>query len=241
VISSVLEVVMTRAANGHAIPASRKTTGELRKLHALLREAERSGDLDVWRRARCVLGYIKGKSVICLSTEVDVTRGAINRWLQWYRARGAEGLRTMKAPGASPKLNATQQLELATAVEAGPQAAGFTSGMWTGPMVGDWIRHRFGVRYHNHHVPYLLHQLGFSVQRPRKRLARADIEAQARWLRVRFPAIKKKPQRAEESSPSRTRQASGSMEPSTRPGRWSATSHASTPSANAKRRISMVR
>ena len=63
-------------------------------------------------------------------------------------------------------------------------------------MIGDVIEQRFGVRYHNHHVPRLLHHLGFSVQRPRKRLANADVEAQAYWLRKRFPAIKKKPQRA---------------------------------------------
>ena len=42
----------------------------------------------------------------------------------------------------------------------------------------------------------LLHQLGFSVQRPRKRLARADAEAQAQWLREKLPAIKKKPRPA---------------------------------------------
>jgi transposase len=59
-------------------------------------------------------------------------------------------------------------------------------------MIGDVIEQRFGVRYHNHHVPRLLHQLGFSVQRPRKRLARADAEAQEYWLRVRLPTIKKK-------------------------------------------------
>jgi putative transposase len=190
---------VARARNGEAIPDSRKTPAEVRKLRELLKVAEREGDLAVWRRARCVLGYIGGKSVIRLSVEVDVTRGSINRWLQWYRARGADGLRTRTAPGASPKLNAEQREELVRAVEAGPQAAGFTSGMWTGPMIGDWIKKRFGVRYHNHHVPYLLHQLGFSVQRPRKRLARADADAQAHWLRVRLPAIKKKPLRAAES------------------------------------------
>ena len=59
-------------------------------------------------------------------------------------------------------------------------------------MIGDLIETRFGVRYHNHHVPRLLHQLGFSVQRPRKRLARADAAAQEYWLRVRLPEIKKK-------------------------------------------------
>ena len=59
-------------------------------------------------------------------------------------------------------------------------------------MIGDLIAHRFGVRYHNHHVPRLLHDLGFSVQRPRRRLARADAEAQAVWLREKLPRIKKK-------------------------------------------------
>jgi hypothetical protein len=35
--------------------------------------------------------------------------------------------------------------------------------------------------------------LGFSVQRPRKRLARADADAQVLWLRKRLPAVKEKP------------------------------------------------
>ena len=89
-----------------------------------------------------------------------------------------------------------QRAELTALVEAGPLAAGYQSGVWTGPMIGDLIEQRFVVRYHNHHIPRLLHQLGFSVQRPRKRLARADALAQEHWLRVRLPAIKKKLQAA---------------------------------------------
>jgi transposase len=60
-------------------------------------------------------------------------------------------------------------------------------------MIGDMIRKRFGVKYHNHHVPRLLHRLGFSVQRPRKKLAKADAEAQEYWLRTKLPALKKSP------------------------------------------------
>jgi len=48
-------------------------------------------------------------------------------------------------------------------------------------------------------VPRLLHELDFSVQRPRKRLARADAAAQATWIRKTFPAIKKKRSRAADS------------------------------------------
>jgi transposase len=96
----------------------------------------------------------------------------------------------------SRRLTEVQRAELTALVEAGPLAAGYQSGVWTGPMIGDLIEQRFVVRYHNHHIPRLLHQLGFSVQRPRKRLARADALAQEHWLRVRLPAIKKKLQAA---------------------------------------------
>lgn len=183
---------MARSKNGEAIGPHRKTRAEIRLLRDLYWEAKKSGDFAVWRRAKAVSGYLAGKKVIAMSEELDVTRGAINRWLQWYEAMGAEGLRTGKAPGSAPRLTEVQRKELTTAIEAGPLAAGFSTGIWTGPMVGDLIRSRYGVSYHNHYVPELLHQLGFSVQRPRKRLARANAEAQEAWLRFRFPAIKKK-------------------------------------------------
>ena len=64
------------------------------------------------RRAKAVLGYLKGKSVISLAEALDVTRGAINRWLQWYEADGVDGLRTLPVPGRTPKLDAAQQQAL---------------------------------------------------------------------------------------------------------------------------------
>lgn len=210
--------IVARSKTGEAISPERRTRAALRRLWALRDEAKASGDLDTWRRAKAVIGYIRGKSVISMTETLDVTRGSINKWLQWYEADGVEGLRTLAQPGRAPKLDAAQQQELATLVEAGPQAAGYSTGIWTGPMIGDLIHRHFRVRYHNHHVPWLLHRLGFSVQRPRKRLARADAEKQEVWLRKTFPEIKKKPPAVAARSSSKTRQVSGSTEPSTAPG-----------------------
>jgi transposase len=207
-------VIVGRSKNGEAISKERRTRAALRKLWALRDEAKAEGDLATWRRAKAVLGYIKGKAVISLAETLDVTRGAINRWLQWYEAQGVEGLETVARPGRAPKLKAENQQELVTLIEAGPQAAGYSTGIWTGPMIGDLIYRHYGVRYHNHHVPWVLHRLGFSVQRPRKRLARADAEKQERWLRETFPAIKKKPREAGESFSSRTKPVFGLTEPS---------------------------
>lgn len=184
---------MARARNGEAVRASLKTAAAIRQLESFVAEATKKKALDEWRRGRAVLGYVQGRRVVDLSVELEVARGSINRWLQWYDAAGLQGLKTLKAPGPSPKLRAEQLEQLSELVEGGPLAAGYQSGVWTGPMIRDLIAERFGVEYHAHHVPRLLNQLRFSVQRPRKRLARADVAQQDVWVREKFPAIKKKP------------------------------------------------
>ncbi len=50
-----------------------------------------------------------------------------------------------------------------------------------------------GTAYHPGHVRKLLHTMGFSVQRPRRVLARADAAAQDRWRRHTYPNLKEKP------------------------------------------------
>ena len=172
---------MARAKNGEAISARGRSAAARKKRRRFIRQRAKEKKHDEWRRGRAVLGYIEGRRVVDLAVALDVTRGAVNRWLQWYEALGIEGLVTATPPGASPKLTAAQREELGVLVAAGPLAAGYPSGVWTGPMIGDLIARRFAVRYHKHHVPRLLHELRFSVQRPRQRLARADAVKQATW------------------------------------------------------------
>ena len=91
--------------------------------------------------------------MIGLSEVLGVPRGSINRRLKWCRAVGAGGLRDAERPGGTPRPSEAQKAELAKIIEAGPQAVGSTSAIWTEPMVGDLIRRRFGLRYHNQHIP----------------------------------------------------------------------------------------
>jgi transposase len=217
---------VAKTKTGHAIRRARRRGAQLKQLDQFIAQALLKNDLGEWRRGKAVRAYIDGRPVIRIATDFGVTRGSVNRWLQWYDADHVEGLRTTVAEGPAPKLNERQRAELADVIECGPIEAGYQAGVWTGPMIGDLIEQRFGVRYHNHHVPRLLHQLGFSVQRPRKRLARADLERQATWLRETLPRIKKTPDSAEGSLPSATRRASGSTARSTARGPASASSPA---------------
>ena len=217
---------MAQSNPGRAIRRARRRPAQLKQLDAFIVEAQLKNDLAEWRRGRAVRAYIAGRRVTDIAAEAGVTRGSVNRWLQWYDADHVEGLRTRIAEGPAPKLTEEQREALTVIIELGPIQAGYQSGVWTGPMIGDLIEQRFGVRYHNHHVPRLLHQLRFSVQRPRKRLARADLARQATWLRETLPAIKKKRGNAEGSSPTATKPASGSTGRSTKRGPESAASPA---------------
>lgn len=209
---------MARSQPGQAIRRARRRGVQLTQLDEFILEAQLKNDLGEWRRARAVRAYIDGRKVTAIAADFGVTRGSVNRWLQWYDVDHVEGLRTSIAEGPAPKLTEEQREALAIIIELGPIQAGYQSGVWTGPMIGDLIEERFGVRYHNHHVPRLLHQLKFSVQRPRKRLARADLARQATWLRETLPRIKKKRGNAVVSSRSATKQASGSTGRSTKRG-----------------------
>lgn len=178
-------------SKGLEVSAVRRTWKAKQKLRRLYAHAKSHGDLAQWRRCKAVMDFLDGKTVVTISKELDTGRSSVYRWLERYEAEGACGLKTVKPPGAHPRLDGQHQAELARIIEDGPVAAGYNTGVWTGPMIGDLIQKLFGVKYHNHHIPRLLHRLGFSVQRPRKRLAKADAEAQAYWLRTKLPAIKK--------------------------------------------------
>lgn len=140
-----------------------------------------------------MLGYIEGRSLADLASQLDVDRSTATRWVAEYAKRGVPALHPTLPRGPAPKLDGAQLLRLSRIVEDGPIAAGFESAIWTARMVTALIATNFGVTYHWKYVPELLHRLGFSVQRPRKHLSRADRDAQQRWLDETLPAIKKSP------------------------------------------------
>jgi transposase len=89
-------------------------------------------------------------------------------------------------------LDDKQKLALGEIIDSGPLNYGFASGVWNAPMIGRVIGEEFDVEYTARHVRRLLKEMGFSVQRPKRVLARANRAAQQRWRRYTYPRIKKK-------------------------------------------------
>lgn len=189
-----------------------------RKLTRVQREAEREGAYRVARRVHAVLLNSEGRSSGEVAAILRAPRSRVSEWLANFEQYGLEGLLEGFRPGRPPRLGEAQLVQLYDIVESGPVAYGYESGVWTSPMIARVIEEEFGVSYHPGHVRKLLHAIGFSVQRPRRVLARADAEEQDRWHRRTFPNLKKKPARRTSRSSSQTKRPSARTPRSTRRG-----------------------
>lgn len=197
------------------------------RLARLRREAERDGAYRVAKRLHAVLLNADGYSSGRIAEILKAPRSKASEWLANYDTHGEDGLLEGQRSGRPARLSEAQRTALGDIIESGPVAYGLDSGVWTSPMIGRVVEDEFGVVFHPGHVRKLLAAIGFSVQRPRRLLARADATAQARWRRRTYPNIKKKPKQKGVSSSLPTRPASGKTRPSTRPGRGSAASRKS--------------
>ena len=148
----------------------------------------------------------EGVSQAEVARRLGVKRQSVHQWAKVMAAKGEKGLARVST-GRKPRLNEVQLAQLAEHLQTGPQAHGYATALWTTERIARLIQRQFGVRYHRDHVGRLLGQMGWSCQRPTGR-ARERKEAEiARWKRVEWPRIKKKPKKKGAPSSSSTRAA----------------------------------
>jgi transposase len=163
------------------------------KLSRLKRDAEHEGAFRVAKRLHAVLLNAEDYTSGSIARILDAPLSKVSEWLRNYERYGYEALLEGHRSGRPPELSAEHLLRLADIIESGPVAYGYLSGVWTSPMLSRVIAEEFHCQYHPGHVRKLLHEIGFSVQRPKRMLARANPAAQNKWHRYTYPNLKKKP------------------------------------------------
>jgi transposase len=128
-----------------------------------------------------------------VARRIGCAASSVMRWRDALRRGGQRALRVRSAPGRPPKLTARKRQALVRLLAQGATGHGYRTELWTTARVAELIGRRFGVYYHRDHVGRLLHQLGWSHQKPERRAAERDEVAIARWKRVQWPAVKKRP------------------------------------------------
>lgn len=163
-----------------------------RRLERWKREAEADGAYRVAKRLHAVLLNNDGCSSGNIAAILEAPRSKVSQWLSDYEQFGHEGLLEGQRSGRPAQLDDQQKVALGEIIDRGPLSRGFASGVWSAPMIGRVITEEFEVEYTSRHVRRLLREMGFSVQRPKRILARANRAAQQRWRRYTYPNLKKK-------------------------------------------------
>jgi putative transposase len=144
------------------------------------------------RRLSAARLFARGQSAAAAARALGVTRQAASLWQRAWRAGGAEALRGAGRTGRPARLTGDQRCRLAAVLLEGAKAHGYRNDLWTLQRIAQVVRRHFGVSYHLGHVWKLLGQLGWSCQRPVGRARERDEGAIRRWLRYRWPRIKKR-------------------------------------------------
>lgn len=137
-----------------------------------------------------------------MARHVGASLSSVKRWRRAWQEGGVAALAAKPHPGPTPKLSDGQRQGLVTILKAGPTKAGYRTDLWTTVRVAEVVRKKFRVSYHPDHVGRILHDLGFSPQKPQQVAREQDAAAVERWRKADWPRIKKRPAGAAPASSS---------------------------------------
>jgi transposase len=146
------------------------------------------------RRLRAFALLEKGLSLAEVARRTNVSRQSVTRWNRLRLSGGKEALKAIGRAGRKPVLTSAQDAALAELLTKGPEAAGFTTPLWTLGRIKALILSELGVRCHETTVLRLLgKRLRWSCQKPIGRAIERNEPAIEHWKRKTWPALKKKP------------------------------------------------
>jgi len=166
----------------------------VKELTKALRKAYKSGDAKMIRRILVLLDYSRGDCPDAIASKHGIARSSLYAWLKQLLVEGVASLKPQWKGGRPSKLSKSQKKRLCEWIKAGPRAAGYPSGCWSGLLVQDLIWQHFGVLYNAHYVCDLLKSLGFSYQKARFVSDHLDEAKRLVWMKQTFPDLKRQAQ-----------------------------------------------
>lgn len=160
------------------------------------------------RRWRALKLLKDGLSLNRVAQLIGCAASSVMRWRDALARGGRRAVKVRPTPGRPPKVSSRQRRRLVRLLQQGAMAQGYRTELWTTQRIADVIETHFGVRYHRDHIGRLMHQLGWSHQKPERRALERDAAAIDRWKRETWPRIKKTPAGWVPTSSSSTKRAS---------------------------------
>jgi transposase len=143
------------------------------------------------RRIGAAKLFRNGCSQAEVSRTLLVSRQTASRWYAAWKSGGRAALVGAGRTGRKSRLSGEELCRLEAVLLAGALAQGYETELWTLKRIAQVIRREFGVTYHASHVWKVLGQLGWSCQRPERKARERNEESIRRWVRYRWPRIRR--------------------------------------------------
>lgn len=163
------------------------------QIHDLFRKDER---YTIGIRLYAVYQVSLGKSSRKVEELYNTSFKQITNWVHRFENEGIEGLRDKPGRGRKSLLTQEQLDELRNILlHQSPVDYGFNTETWTGPMIQDQIKKKFGVEYKKAQVYNIIKKLGFTYQKGKQTYPEASQEAKDEFseaLKKNSPKIRRK-------------------------------------------------
>ncbi len=118
-------------------------------------------------RLLVVLNRKEGKSIDKIADAVGLHRRAVHDILHRFEDRGLTAAHARPKSGRAKRLTTKQLADLRKRLLQEPSKSSFSEGFWSGRMIQELIRKKYGVEYCSGWLPKILKRAGFSYKKPR--------------------------------------------------------------------------
>jgi len=152
-----------------------------------------TGDAAVFRNATIILMSGVGRSKPSIANDLGCSIGTVDNIRHRYRLRGLAGLEPRKPPGRTSRATPAYRAALRSALQTPPQELGYGFSVWSLARLNAHLHRRTGINFSDDQLGRIVHQEGFSFQRPKHAMKGKRNEAAYQKAAVELRALKKKP------------------------------------------------
>ena len=146
----------------------------------------------VFRNATIILMSAAGRSKVSIAQDLGCSPATVDNIRKHYRQHGVAGLTPRKPPGRTSAATPAYRQALREAIATPPQTLGYGFSVWSVVRLNEHLKRRTKVSFSEDQLRRILHQEGFSYQRPKHTMKGKRDEAAFAKARKELRTLKKK-------------------------------------------------
>ena len=128
-----------------------------------------------FHRLAVVLHVLRGASTYEASRAFGFSSRTIEYWVNRLASNGLNGLWDGKHPGRPSRLSTSQMQRLRKELRRAPRDIGYDQNLWDGVLLSHHLEKNYSISLSVRQCQRLFHQMGFSLQRPRRQAIEANL------------------------------------------------------------------